>query len=154
MSRRVIIPARYATRPNWKLELPAISVRSRSKNAAPFSPSRRIAPPPGGGGRMCGRSVKGERRHSGRGRLSRSLSASLRGCSHLDDHSVALAAAGADRRAAVAPAAPAQLEHERPDDAGAGGPDRVAERDRATVDVDALLVDAEHADGVQRDARE
>ena len=33
---------------------PAISVRSRSKNAAPRSPSRRIAPPPGGGGGCAG----------------------------------------------------------------------------------------------------
>src|SRR6185437_12408229 len=72
----------------------------------------------------------------------------------VDDHGVALAAAGADRDAAVAAAAPAQLEHERADDAGAGGADRVPERDRAAVDVHALLVDAEHARRVQGDRSE
>jgi hypothetical protein len=43
---------------NWNALDPAISVRSRSKNAAPGSSARRSAPPPGGGGRMCGRSVR------------------------------------------------------------------------------------------------
>src|SRR3954454_15328608 len=116
MSRRDIIPARYAARPNWKDELPAISVRSRSKNAAPRSPSRRIAPPPGGGGRMCGLSVTGDHSGSCRAADCRSLRASRCGCSHLDDDRVALTAAGADRGAAVAAAAAAELEHERADD--------------------------------------
>ena len=56
----------------------------------------------------------------------------------------------ADRRAAEAAAAPAQLVDERAEDAGARGADRVAERDGAAVDVDAVLVDAEHPDRVQR----
>src|SRR3954469_10650868 len=154
MSRRVSIPARYAARPNWNEELPAISVRSRSKNAAPRSPSRRIAPPPGGGGRMCGRSVTGDRRDSRYIPACRSLWASLRGRSNVHDDGVALAAAGADRDAAVAAAAPAQLEHERAEDAGAGRADRVPERHRAAVDVHARLVDAEHPRGVQRDRGE
>src|SRR6478609_7264116 len=154
MSLRDIIPARYAARPNWKDELPAISVRSRSKNAAPRSPSRLIAPPPGGGGRMCGRSVTGDRLPSHRGPDSLSLRTSLRGCLDLHDDRVALATAGADRRAAVAAAAAAQLEHERADDAGAGRADRVTERHGAAVDVHALLVDPEHARAVERDRRE
>ncbi len=73
---------------------------------------------------------------------------------HLDDHGVALAAARADRRAAQAAAAPAQLEHERAEDARARGADRMAERDGAAVDVDLVLVDPEHADRVQRDRSE
>src|SRR3954466_12351380 len=129
MSRRLISPALYAARPNWNELEPAISVRSRSKNAAPFSPGLLSAPPPGGGGRMCGRSVN----------------------SHVDDDGVALTAAGADRRAAVAAAAPAQLEHERAEDACSGRADRVPERHRAAVDVHSLLVDAEHPRGVQGD---
>src|SRR5437763_1964974 len=52
---------------------------------------------------------------------------------HLDDDRVALAAAGADRRAPEAAAAPAQLEHERAQDARAGGADGMAESNRATV---------------------
>jgi hypothetical protein len=40
------------------------------------------------------------------------------------------------------------------EDAGAGRADRVAERDRAAVDVDAVLVDAEQPHRVQRDRGE
>src|SRR5689334_16735855 len=72
----------------------------------------------------------------------------------LDDHRVALAAARADRGAAQAAAPPAQLEHERAEDARARGADRMAEGDRAAVDVDLVLVDAEHPDRVQRDRGE
>ena len=114
----VSIPALYAARPNWNDDEPAISVRSRSKNAAPCSPAVAARRPRAGAG-GCGAAL-----------------------SHVDDDGVALAAAGADRRAAVAAAAAAQLQHERAEDARAGGADRVAERDRAAVDVDALLVDA------------
>src|SRR6185437_3512386 len=60
--------------------------------------------------------------------------------SDLQDDGVALPAAGADRGAAVAAAAPAQLVDERADDARAGSADRVSERDGATVDVDLVLV--------------
>src|SRR3954466_12525327 len=132
MSRRLISPALYAARPNWNELEPAISVRSRSKNAAPFSPGLLSAPPPGGGGRMCGRSVN----------------------SDVNDDGVALAAAGADRHAAIAAAAAAQLEHDRAEDARAGRADRMPERDRAAVDVHAPLVDVEHADAVERDRGE
>src|SRR5437660_12727699 len=69
---------------------------------------------------------------------------------HLDDDRVALATARADRRAPEAAAAAAQLVHERAQDARAGGSDRVPEGDRATVDVDLVLVDPEHPDRVQR----
>src|ERR1700722_9762836 len=72
-------------------------------------------------------------------------------CSDLQDNRVALSATGADRGAAVATAATAQLIDERADDARAGRPDRVAQGNRATVDVDAILVDAEHAGHVERD---
>src|ERR1700733_13285639 len=68
-----------------------------------------------------------------------------------DDDGVALPAAGADRRAAVAATATAQLIDECPDDARAGRADRVTERNGAAVDVDAVLVNAEHADRVERD---
>src|SRR6187402_2790441 len=67
---------------------------------------------------------------------------SLAGCSlkgsapvDLDHDRVALAAAGADRGDAEAAAAAAQLVHEGADDAGAGSTDRMAEGDRAAVDV-------------------
>jgi hypothetical protein len=46
---------------------------------------------------------------------------------HPQDDGVALAAAAADRRAAQAAAAPAQLVHEHAEDAGARGADRVPE---------------------------
>src|SRR4051812_1932334 len=67
---------------------------------------------------------------------------------------VALPAAGADRRAAEAAAATAQLVDQRAEDPGAGRADRMPERDGAAVDVDLLLVDAEQADRVQGDRRE
>src|SRR5690242_18298802 len=76
---------------------------------------------------------------------------SLAGCSlkagsapvDLDHDRVALTAAAADRGDAETAAAAAQLVDEGADDAGAGGADRVTEGDRAAVDVDLLLVDAE-----------
>src|ERR1700761_8807531 len=70
---------------------------------------------------------------------------------HLDDNGVALAAARADRRTAQAAAPTAQLVDERAEDPRAGRTDRVSERDGAAVDVDAVLVDAEHPDRVERD---
>src|SRR6266568_5894709 len=57
-----------------------------------------------------------------------------------DDQRVALAAAAAQGRRADAAAAPSQLEREVQHDAGSGHADRVAERDRAAVDVDLLEV--------------
>src|SRR4029078_464179 len=91
---------------------------------------------------------------------------------HLDYDRIALAAARADRRAAVAAAAPPQLVDERGEDARAGRADRMAdrpgppagapagrayrrpERHAPAVDVHAVLVDAEHADRVQGHRRE
>src|SRR3954447_4853672 len=88
--------------------------------------------------------------------------ASLAGCSltvrsapvDLDDDRVALTAAGADRGDAEAATAAAQLVDEGADDAGAGGANRVPQGDRAAVDVDLLLLDAEHPHRVQRDRGE
>src|SRR4029077_2154656 len=67
---------------------------------------------------------------------------------------VALPPAGADRRAAQATAAPAQLVHDRAENPRARSADRMAERDGPAVDVDAVLVNAEHADRVERDRGE
>src|SRR5665213_2237891 len=69
--------------------------------------------------------------------------------SDLDDDGVALSAAGADRGATEAATATAQLVDKRADDARAGRADRVTERNGATVDVDAVLVDAEYTDRVE-----
>src|SRR4051794_38230848 len=69
--------------------------------------------------------------------------------SDLEQHRVALPAAGADRRHAEAATAPPQLVHEGADDTRAGRADRVAERDRASVHVHLALVDAEHAHPVE-----
>src|SRR5436853_7249526 len=85
---------------------------------------------------------------------------SLAGCSlksasvDLDDDRVALATARADRGDTESAAAAAQLVDEGADDAGAGSADRVPEGDRAAVDVDLLLVDAEHPHRVEGDRGE
>src|SRR3954471_17778151 len=124
-ARRGISPDLYAARANSKALEPAIRVRSRSKNAAP--------------------------------RFIRVVSATddlALAAVDLDDDRVPLPPAGADGRAALPAAAPAQLVHERAEDARARRADRVAERDRAAVDVDLVLVDAEHADRVERDRGE
>src|SRR6059058_3517387 len=72
----------------------------------------------------------------------------------LDDHRVALTTAGADRRAAEAPAASAELEHQAAEDACSGGADRMAECDRAAVDVHPVLVDPQDPYRVERDGGE
>ena len=72
----------------------------------------------------------------------------------LDDHRVALAAAGADRRHAEPAAAAAQLVAPASSGCARRCPDRVAERDRAAVDVHLRLVHAEHAHRVERDRGE
>ena len=46
---------------------------------------------------------------------------------------------------------PAELVNERPDDAAAGGADRMPERDRPAVDVDVVPGDPEHPQRVERD---
>src|SRR6185312_6491267 len=74
--------------------------------------------------------------------------------SDLQDQRVALPTAGADRGTAEAAAAATQLVDEGADDARARGPDRVPEGDGAAVDVDPVLVDAEHPDRVERDGCE
>src|SRR5680860_1120464 len=74
--------------------------------------------------------------------------------SDLDDYGVALASAGADRGDAEPAAATTELVDERTDYARAGGADRVTEGDRAAVDVDVLLIDAEHPHRVERDRGE
>src|SRR5436305_10142880 len=67
----------------------------------------------------------------------------------VDDDRVALSSTRADGRAALPSAASAQLQHERAQDARARRADRVAERHGAAVDVDLVLVYAEHPDRVQ-----
>src|ERR671919_2103171 len=116
--RRLTIPVRYAARPKCMPLDPAIRVLSRSKNAA----ERRSA---GGGGKSVGGG------------------ASL-GAVDLENNGVPLAAAAADRGAAEPAAAAAKLGDQGADDPRAGGADRVPEGDRAAVDVDVVLVDAEH----------
>src|SRR5450755_2291847 len=133
------MPVSYAARAKKIPEEPAINVLSRSKNAAgrnersPFSPAGRsttwFSPPAG-------------------------ALMSLGQRSDAQNQRVALPAARADRRAAEATAAAAQLVDERAEDARAGGADRVAEGDRAAVDVHAVLVDPQHADRVQGDRGE
>src|SRR5207248_6849583 len=68
----------------------------------------------------------------------------------LDQQRVALATAGADRCETEAAAVAAQLVHHRAEDAAAARADRVAERDRTTVDVDDLFVGSEHPRRVER----
>src|SRR5262245_4033748 len=61
----------------------------------------------------------------------------------LDQDRDALTAADAGRRDAAAQLLPAQLVHQRQDEAGAGGAERVAERDRPAVHVDLPAVELE-----------
>src|SRR5881275_2772315 len=73
---------------------------------------------------------------------------------HAQQQRVALAAPAAERGSAE-PAAPAlQLIRQCNSEAGARSTDRMAESDRATVDVDLLRVDAEHPRRVNGDRRE
>src|SRR4051812_37109034 len=73
--------------------------------------------------------------------------------SELHEQRIALAAARANGGDAERAAAALQFTHERADDARTGGPDRVTEGDRAAVDVDLLLVDAELVDRMDRHVR-
>src|SRR3954452_2308673 len=72
----------------------------------------------------------------------------------LQEHSVALAAAGADRREPEPAAAAPQLVRERREDACARGADRMPERDGAAVHVDPLRVGAEELRRVEDDRGE
>src|SRR5271154_988804 len=65
--------------------------------------------------------------------------------SDADDDRVALRAARTDRGTPDTATAPTQLVHEGGEDARAGGADRMTQRNGATVDVDAILVDRQHA---------
>ena len=79
------------------------------------------------------------------GRRRRSGSRRVIGRRHAQDQRVALAAAAAQPGGADAAAAPLQLEREVQHDPGTRHADRVTERDRAAVDVDLVLADAELA---------
>src|SRR4051794_30569814 len=89
--------------------------------------------------------------------LSKSKNAAARGgiglpglrARDLDDDRVTLAAAAADRRDAESSAAASKLVNQRADDPRPGGPDRVTKGDRAAVDVDVVLADAQHPDRVE-----
>src|SRR5690606_5272629 len=74
--------------------------------------------------------------------------------SDLDQDGVALAATGADCGAAETAPAALELAGKGTDHAGTGSADRVTERHCTAVDVDFVLVDAEHLDRVQRDRSE
>ena len=132
--RRLISPTRRASRAQWNADAPAMSVRSRSKKAA----SVEAASP------HC---VVHQQRDALVPRRRQAPWTRMRTASPWPPPR-------ADRRAADAAAAPAQLVDERAEDPRAGRADRVAERDRAAVDVDLVLVDAEHPDRVDRDRRE
>ena len=71
----------------------------------------------------------------------------------LKQERVTLAAAGADRRQAEPAAVAAQLVDQRPQDAGAGGAHRMAERDRAPVHVHLLGIGPKHLHRVDGDDR-
>src|SRR5829696_3929212 len=62
---------------------------------------------------------------------------------HLEDDCVPAPTTGADGRHADASAAAAQFLDQAEDDPGTAGADRVAERDRAAIDIDATGVNAE-----------
>src|SRR3954449_847220 len=68
----------------------------------------------------------------------------------LDQQRVPLAAAGADRGEAETAAVAAQVVHHRAENPSAARADRVAERDRAAVDVRGLRGGAEHRERVER----
>ena len=70
------------------------------------------------------------------------------------DQRVALPAATAQRGRAHAATATLELQGQVQHDPGAGHADRVAQGDRAAVDVDLGLVEAERARGVDADRRE
>src|SRR5215203_6630384 len=123
--QRPTIPCLAAMRANCIPLDPAIRVLSRSKKAAAR-----------GGTSLAGCSLK------------------ELGAVDFDHDRVTLTAAGADRGDAETATAAAQLVHEGADDAGARCTDRMAEGDRAAVDVDLLLLDAEHSHRVEGDGGE
>src|SRR5450631_4064927 len=71
-----------------------------------------------------------------------------------DDQRVTLAATTAQCCRAKAKSAPLQLMRNDEHQAGAAGTKRMAERHSPTVDVHAVLVELEHAGGVERDGCE
>ena len=72
----------------------------------------------------------------------------------MQDQRVALTAAAAQRGRAGAAAAALELEGEGEREPGAGHADRVAEGDRAAVDVDDVVADAEVLHRLDADRRE
>src|SRR5215216_5376857 len=126
--RRLTIPCRIATRANGMPLDPAIRVLSRSKKAA-----ARCKPSSG---------LVLSRPAWSRTTSALPAPASLRPRQTL--FSRVERSNFYDDRDAEPAAATAQLMDEGADDPGAGGADRVPERDRAAVDVDAVLVDPEH----------
>src|SRR5262249_58849909 len=89
---------------------------------------------------------RGTAQRSGAGRARSAAAAPGRslGAVYLEHDRVALAPTRANGGAAEAAAAAAQLVYQRSDDAGAGGTDRVAERDRPAVHVHLVLLHVEH----------
>ncbi len=72
----------------------------------------------------------------------------------LDDHRDGFAAPEAERREPVARAPLVERREQRRQDARPARADRVAERDRAAVDVDRRGIEVERANGGDRDDRE
>src|SRR5947209_6947758 len=94
-------------------------------------------------------------------REARAANAGVRGGSRapptrsdLDEKSVAMSAAGADRGEPEPAAVPPQLVDHGREDPRARGADRMSERDGAAVDVHLVGVGAEHAGRVDDDRRE
>src|ERR1700730_17534319 len=90
------------------------------------------------------------------GRTKSRVKLSMRSCSDAggagaissgdtDERGLALGNAATDAGGAETAAAPAQLVEQRHEDARPAGPDGMADRDRAAVDVDQLGVHLEHA---------
>ena len=94
------------------------------------------------------------RAHRDRSRATERASAPQDGGRHAHDQRVALTAATTQGGRADAAAAALELERQVQHDPGAGHADRVAQRDRAAVDVDLGLVEARGAGGVDADRRE
>ena len=132
------------SRPAWRASA-SIPERARSSCARPDVDERHVV---AGHGRHLG----DPRPHLARRRPRRSASLTAGSTS-----STVASPWAAPEQIAATPmpaAAAAQLVHERPEQARARRADRVPERDRAAVHVDALRVDPEQLDRVQRDRAE
>ena len=121
-------------------------VDRRRARGAPAPGGEAARPRAGRGARERARRPAGADR-ARRGRVRDALGAA-------QQHGLALAAAAAHRGDAERGAVAAHLVGEREDEAEAGGGERVAERDRAAVDVDLLGVDPQRAGARHGDAGE